>query len=171
VAGGLAVLDGVRALGAAAARLEWPNDVVVRGAKLAGILVETRGLDLAHPVYVIGVGLNVAQRNFPEELVAERQVTSLALEGVRVAVTQAEAAVVPRLVARLTEVGEDPERLERDYLAAAGLGGEVAATTAQGVVRGVLVALNLTEGVVLEVEGERRCLALELLRGLAPTGG
>jgi BirA family biotin operon repressor/biotin-[acetyl-CoA-carboxylase] ligase len=35
-------------------RLKWPNDLVVDGAKLGGILVETRGAGHA----VIGVGLN-----------------------------------------------------------------------------------------------------------------
>jgi BirA family biotin operon repressor/biotin-[acetyl-CoA-carboxylase] ligase len=46
---GLALLAAVHALGLAAAELDWPNDLVVplraARAKLAGILVEARGLD------------------------------------------------------------------------------------------------------------------------------
>ncbi|NOT31225.1 MAG: biotin--[acetyl-CoA-carboxylase] ligase, partial [Planctomycetes bacterium] len=102
MAAGLGVLEGVRALGAEAARLKWPNDVLAsdeRGtdAKLAGILVETRGLDPLRPHAVVGVGLNVLQRAFPAELVRERAVTSLALLGL--AVTRA-AALEGLLAAR-----------------------------------------------------------------------
>jgi BirA family transcriptional regulator, biotin operon repressor / biotin---[acetyl-CoA-carboxylase] ligase len=60
---GLALVAGVgaaralRALGADHTALKWPNDLVVEGAKLGGILVETRshgGATLA----VIGIGIN-----------------------------------------------------------------------------------------------------------------
>lgn len=37
--------------------LKWPNDVLVGGAKIAGILLES---DTAHDAVVIGVGVNVA---------------------------------------------------------------------------------------------------------------
>jgi len=49
------------------ARLKWPNDVLACGRKLGGILLESRGG--AHdPALVIGVGLNLAQREFSLEL-------------------------------------------------------------------------------------------------------
>jgi BirA family transcriptional regulator, biotin operon repressor / biotin---[acetyl-CoA-carboxylase] ligase len=51
---GVAVARALHGLGVGAARLKWPNDLVVDGAKLGGILVETRGA--AHAV--IGIGLN-----------------------------------------------------------------------------------------------------------------
>jgi BirA family biotin operon repressor/biotin-[acetyl-CoA-carboxylase] ligase len=51
---GVAVARALHALGVKAARLKWPNDLVVEGAKLGGILVETRGSNHA----VIGIGLN-----------------------------------------------------------------------------------------------------------------
>jgi len=97
MAGGLAVFDLARELGVAGARLKWPNDLVVDGegldaelgAKLAGVLVETRGLDPERPHYVLGVGVNVRQREFAPELVAERAVTSLLLCGVDVEVLDA----------------------------------------------------------------------------------
>ena len=53
-------------------RLKWPNDVLVGGRKLAGILCE------ADPQNTfVGFGINVNQRDFPPEL--ESRVTSLAL--------------------------------------------------------------------------------------------
>jgi BirA family biotin operon repressor/biotin-[acetyl-CoA-carboxylase] ligase len=51
------------------ARLKWPNDVLVNGRKVAGILVEGR---VQERWAVVGVGLNVAVRDedLPPELVA-----------------------------------------------------------------------------------------------------
>ena len=54
---GVAVTRALRALGARQAALKWPNDLVVDGAKLGGILVETRTRDVGS-VAVIGVGVN-----------------------------------------------------------------------------------------------------------------
>lgn len=54
----LAVADAVDAvLHGGRARLKWPNDVLVDGAKIAGILVEI----VEDAVAVIGIGVNVAQ--------------------------------------------------------------------------------------------------------------
>jgi BirA family transcriptional regulator, biotin operon repressor / biotin---[acetyl-CoA-carboxylase] ligase len=51
----------------AAARLKWPNDVLVDGRKVAGILVEGR---VQEGWAVVGIGLNVALKaeDFPVEL-------------------------------------------------------------------------------------------------------
>src|SRR5438309_2229187 len=59
------------------ARLKWPNDVLARGRKLGGILLESRSGAHA-PALVIGVGLNLAQREFSLELAG--LATSVALE-------------------------------------------------------------------------------------------
>jgi len=50
-----------------AAQIKWPNDVLVVGRKIAGILVEAR---LQERWAVVGIGLNVAVRDadFPPEL-------------------------------------------------------------------------------------------------------
>lgn len=50
---GVACIRALRALGVEKARLKWPNDLVVDGAKLGGILVETRTGRA-----VIGIGIN-----------------------------------------------------------------------------------------------------------------
>jgi BirA family transcriptional regulator, biotin operon repressor / biotin---[acetyl-CoA-carboxylase] ligase len=54
LAAGIAVARALRGLGAEAVELKWPNDLVVRGAKLGGILVQTRAA-----LAVIGIGINV----------------------------------------------------------------------------------------------------------------
>ena len=50
---GVAAARALRALGVAQAALKWPNDLLVGGAKLGGILVETRGR-----LAVFGFGIN-----------------------------------------------------------------------------------------------------------------
>ena len=56
---GVAAARALRALGVARAALKWPNDLLVDGAKLGGILVETRGGGAAAARAVIGIGINL----------------------------------------------------------------------------------------------------------------
>lgn len=76
---GLALRDAVAPLIAASAQLKWPNDLYVDGKKLAGVLVESQLQGERLQAVVVGVGLNVASREFPEEIAA--RATSLALLG------------------------------------------------------------------------------------------
>lgn len=56
---GVAVAEALRAEGFAEVGLKWPNDLIVGGAKLGGLLVEGGG-EVAGPARaVIGLGLNV----------------------------------------------------------------------------------------------------------------
>lgn len=59
LATGIAVARTLRAHGVAEVRLKWPNDVLWRGRKLGGILLELGGAMDAYPV-VAGIGLNIA---------------------------------------------------------------------------------------------------------------
>lgn len=63
-----------------AVTIKWPNDVLVRGRKTSGILMEssTEGARIAFAVLGIGVNLNVDRERFPEEFRAHA--TSLASE-------------------------------------------------------------------------------------------
>ena len=47
--------------------LKWPNDVLLNGLKVAGILCELV-TDGPHPVVIVGIGLNVNGSDFPAEL-------------------------------------------------------------------------------------------------------
>ncbi len=64
---GLAVVQAIRGLLPAAeapkVALKWPNDVLIGGRKVAGILCERNG-----ETVIVGVGINVKQRVFPPEL-------------------------------------------------------------------------------------------------------
>lgn len=59
LAAAIAVVQVVRQLGVKDAGLKWPNDVLVNGKKLAGILLEINGESNGPSNVVVGVGVNV----------------------------------------------------------------------------------------------------------------
>lgn len=52
--------------GAAKATIKWPNDVLIGGAKVAGVLLESETLPDGKPAVVIGCGIDVVQA--PDEV-------------------------------------------------------------------------------------------------------
>jgi BirA family biotin operon repressor/biotin-[acetyl-CoA-carboxylase] ligase len=62
----LAVADAIEAVAGLVVRVKWPNDILVNGRKIAGILLESRVAPA--PVVVVGIGVNLGQRAFPPEL-------------------------------------------------------------------------------------------------------
>jgi BirA family biotin operon repressor/biotin-[acetyl-CoA-carboxylase] ligase len=67
---GVAVADAVRETIARAPSIKWPNDVLVDGRKVAGILTEMEGEAERVTFVLIGIGVNVNLKAaaFPEEL-------------------------------------------------------------------------------------------------------
>ncbi len=61
VLAGLAAWQAVRDLGVTQATMKWPNDVLVEGRKLGGVLVEPRIAAGRVEFAVLGIGINVAQ--------------------------------------------------------------------------------------------------------------
>jgi len=57
---GLALREGLSRIGVDDVQLKWPNDLLSRGRKLGGILVEISGDAAGECEVVIGVGINVA---------------------------------------------------------------------------------------------------------------
>jgi BirA family biotin operon repressor/biotin-[acetyl-CoA-carboxylase] ligase len=82
----VATAEALRRVARVDTRLKWPNDVLVAGKKIAGILLESRAGVRAEAgssvptslVTIIGIGINLGQREFPTELAAGA--TSVALE-------------------------------------------------------------------------------------------
>lgn len=65
----LAVQKAVTSLSGTQADIKWPNDVIMHGKKIAGILTEMYLKDDDIDFVVIGTGINVKKQAFPEELV------------------------------------------------------------------------------------------------------
>lgn len=82
MAAGVAIAEAVEATSGVVASLKWPNDLVVHGRKLAGLLAEVDlGAGDAAPAVVVGIGCNVTQTSFSGELTASA--TSCAIESNR----------------------------------------------------------------------------------------
>jgi BirA family biotin operon repressor/biotin-[acetyl-CoA-carboxylase] ligase len=120
-AGGVAACETVRSFGVDA-RLKWPNDVLVGGRKVSGVLTETvvdgvpvagkpvaevfpDGADeVAHAILGIGINADLA----PADLDTDRDVTTLrAATGGAVDPTAVVARLHERLTDRVTQVGTD----------------------------------------------------------------
>jgi BirA family transcriptional regulator, biotin operon repressor / biotin---[acetyl-CoA-carboxylase] ligase len=134
---GLAVADGIRAATGLSAELKWPNDVLIRGRKVCGILSERVDSD-AGPAAIIGMGVNTTlsadERPVPTA-------TSLALAGAEVDAGAVAAAVLAALGGWYVR-----------WLGGADLRDEYA-VRCSSVGRTVRVQLSATESVVGEATG------------------
>jgi len=69
LAAGLAVRAAIQAIDSAVAvDLKWPNDLLINGKKVAGILTEMNSEATRVRYIVVGIGINVNQATFPAEL-------------------------------------------------------------------------------------------------------
>jgi BirA family biotin operon repressor/biotin-[acetyl-CoA-carboxylase] ligase len=78
LAAGLAVRDAVAQVTSLEADLRWPNDLLLGPRKFCGILTELNAEVTRVRHLVIGIGINVHQEHFPEEL--RLNATSLRIE-------------------------------------------------------------------------------------------
>ena len=67
LAAGLALREAVAETGAESF-LKWPNDLLIQNRKVAGILCETVRLSKEEALAVVGLGVNIADISFPEEI-------------------------------------------------------------------------------------------------------
>ena len=107
---GVAMTRAVRELGVAGAGIKWPNDVLVNGRKLCGILTE-----LTPTGIVVGAGLNVSMT---AEQLPVATATSLALEGVPATPALLDAALAAYLRELVELVGRWREAEHPDDLRA-----------------------------------------------------
>jgi BirA family biotin operon repressor/biotin-[acetyl-CoA-carboxylase] ligase len=73
---GLAVCDCLKDIGLSGVCLKWPNDVMSPLGKLAGILVETKSMELGYLHVVIGIGINI-QNDSVVKAQVEQPITDL----------------------------------------------------------------------------------------------
>ena len=75
---GLAVCRAIENVAGLPAQIKWPNDVVIRGKKVCGILTEMSAEAERIECLICGMGINVNTESFPEDL--SNAATSLVLE-------------------------------------------------------------------------------------------
>jgi BirA family biotin operon repressor/biotin-[acetyl-CoA-carboxylase] ligase len=149
---GLAVAQAVERFGVAA-EIKWPNDVLVRGCKLCGILVEAGGDHL-----VAGIGINANERGFSGELTG--LATSLRLEcGGPVAREALLWSVRERLLFLAGEAARDfGEVLAMIAERCALRGKRVQVLTGAGVLAGTMRGFGGVGELLLETEGGLQAL-------------
>ncbi|MCC6498231.1 MAG: biotin--[acetyl-CoA-carboxylase] ligase [Propionibacteriaceae bacterium] len=145
---GLAVADGIGAATGVGAELKWPNDVLIQGRKVCGILSE-RVDSGAGPAVIIGMGINTT---LSSDQLPVPTATSLALAGAGVEPAEVAAAVLEALAGWYLRWlgGHD---LRPDY-----------AARCSSVGRSVRVQLSATESVQGEATGVDTdgCLLVEV---------
>lgn len=74
------VVRGIKAATGIQCEIKWPNDILINGKKLVGILTELQAEADRINAVIIGIGINVNQQieHFPEDL--REKATSLAIE-------------------------------------------------------------------------------------------
>ncbi len=135
-------------------RLKWPNDVLIAGAKVSGILVESTILAGA-PVVAIGTGINV--RALPS--LDDRPVTALAAHGATTDVASVGLALAHALARWLGvwAAGTGFAAIRQAWLDRAGPAGELMTVNADGErVSGRFVDLDTDGGLVLDDQSGMR---------------
>ncbi|SMO43233.1 biotin--[acetyl-CoA-carboxylase] ligase [Melghirimyces algeriensis] len=138
-------------------RIKWPNDLLIEGKKISGILTETRGEQDGVQYVILGMGINANQTesDWPEEL---REIaTSLAIEGKK---QYRRRVLIPAILKEMEDLydafldnGFEPIRILWEEYAAI-LGKQVRTTTHRGVIEGVAMGLDST-GALLIRQGEK----------------
>jgi BirA family transcriptional regulator, biotin operon repressor / biotin---[acetyl-CoA-carboxylase] ligase len=145
-------------------RLKWPNDILLHGRKMGGILIEERG-----DVLLVGIGLNVASCPADSELRSDHACVATSL-----------GALLPRmsifgLWLRLVNFGRlrysaelsdsTPLEFSQSFeTVLAYLGAQVCVADNRSSVCGTLAGVSPDGGVVLLADGERKVLHSGSLR-------
>jgi BirA family biotin operon repressor/biotin-[acetyl-CoA-carboxylase] ligase len=122
-------------------RLKWPNDVLLDGAKLAGILLEAEALPERRLAVVVGIGVNVVAA--PEGL--PYPATALATLGIAANAAQVFEALSDAWAGmwRVWDGGKGFQAIRKLWLdRAAGIGQEVAVRVGDSVVSGVFETID-----------------------------
>ncbi len=90
------------------ADLKWPNDLLIEGKKFCGILAEMNAEATRVRHVVVGIGINVNQTSFPEEVAAQAISLRLATGSERSRVELA-AALLKSLDREYRDLIENPE--------------------------------------------------------------
>jgi BirA family biotin operon repressor/biotin-[acetyl-CoA-carboxylase] ligase len=165
--GGLAAAEAIEAMAGVAAALKWPNDVLVNGQKVAGVLAESalEGERLAF--VVLGIGVNVSAVptgavGFPATSLAEAAGRPVD----RVALLRALAASLGQWYPRL----EDESLREAWAARLAWQGQPVVVHQGEATVQGVAAGVDADGALLLRLESgeERRVVAGDVSLRLVP---
>jgi BirA family biotin operon repressor/biotin-[acetyl-CoA-carboxylase] ligase len=151
---GVAVIDAVRRAGdVPGLRLKWPNDILIAGAKVGGILVESSTpAPPARIVVIIGVGLNLVSA--PADL--GRSATFLAEAGLALSPRDALCFLAQTMSdwIRIWDDGAGFVQVREAWLGRAGAIGEpLTVNAARGPVAGTFAGIDATGALLIDDAG------------------
>jgi BirA family biotin operon repressor/biotin-[acetyl-CoA-carboxylase] ligase len=159
LAAGVAVARALQLASDGAVRLKWPNDVLLHGRKLAGILAEaeSQGGRLAYVILGVGLNLDPGPAGFPDSIAdTAASLSEVAPSPANPATLM--ASLLTELETAIEIARDDTEALRQAWIGLSDtIGREVRAQLGASAVEGVAVDLELDGSLVVEVEdGTRR---------------
>lgn len=135
------------------AKIKWPNDILLNGKKVAGILLESKAKDDT-TVYIIGIGINCHQQenDFPTEL--KQTATSIDIESRTVCDRISLAKRLLTSIEHWLEIAEQmPEKVtERWNKLSAQLGHRVTLLYNRRKFTGTCIGIDPQKGLVLQLD-------------------
>jgi len=156
----LAVARGLEQVTGLSTALKWPNDVLVRGRKICGILMESELTGQAVNYVLLGIGINVnADMSAYPEIAAIA--TSAAAEAGREVSREALAAAVLNELERLYLASRAGQRVQDEWRARLDtLGHQVRVTCGQAVEEGLAEDVDSDGSLILRrADGSRVAIA------------
>jgi len=146
IASAVGTARGVEAVLRRPVGIKWPNDIMVQQRKLAGILIEQ-----SDSTALIGIGINVSQRQWPDDL-SHRAISLAQLESMVDRLVLLEA-LLPAIdcALQMDDAQLAEEFAKRDALRGATASFRIGAQTFTGRVLGV----DPMKGVTIQAEGEQ----------------
>lgn len=166
---GVAVLRTLQKQGFVGVSLKWPNDILIEGAKLGGILVEVGG-DVTGPCHaVVGIGMNTRMRQLAGQQIDQAYSDLSSLKGGSVGRNELLAGLVNELVDVMIDfqhrgfAGFREEWMAADYYR----GKSVEIHSGDKVTEGVSVGVDLSGNLLLETaSGQVKVIGGEMLPSL-----
>ncbi len=159
---GLAVCRAIREVCDQEPRLKWPNDVILEGKKVCGILTklvtDAENNRITHAV--VGIGVNVGQENFPPQL--RSKAVSLRQLGSGVPRPVMAAALIRQLDRIFTQErwldDPGPDKVEQLKALSCTLGARVTIVSPLGQEEGEALDIDPEGGLVVRVNGRLKTI-------------
>lgn len=153
---GAVVCQVLESAGFSGASLKWPNDILLEGKKLGGVLIELGGDATSNCVVVVGIGLNVDMRAADESV--DQPWSSLSQAGFECSRNRLAAALTSGLLDMLAHYPQRgfPFYREDWNRRSAFTGKQVNLMTAQDTTEGTMLGVGDQGQLLIEVSGEER---------------
>jgi len=93
--------------------IKWPNDIYYRDKKMTGILIENNLTEKTFSSSIIGIGINVNQQEFPENL--PNPVSLIQIIGKEISTNEVLEQFLSRIFCYYSQIREDKESVRTQY--------------------------------------------------------